>query len=155
MTSWTSLRAILGEEALPAALVDLDALDRNVDRIRAHLVGSRKTLRLASKSVRHVGLLRRILARGGDAFSGLMTFSLEETVRLREEGFDDLLVAYPSVQASRLRSVAREVAKHLLIFGEGEIDHGASVAGIGRPLKQKRPGLSTPTAFVTAIGNRR
>ena len=53
----------LDGQRLPCAVVDLDALERNVDRIRERLEGKR--CRVASKSVRHVGLLRRILRRGG------------------------------------------------------------------------------------------
>lgn len=104
------VRALRGER-LPAALVDLDALDRNVARIAHALDGSGKTLRIASKSVRHVGLLRRILERGGASFCGLMCFTLEEACFLVDEGFDDLLVAYPSVQPDALFELARRVQR--------------------------------------------
>ncbi|MCZ7683843.1 MAG: alanine racemase [Sandaracinaceae bacterium] len=97
--------------ASPAALVDLDALDRNVARLTGALEGTGKTLRVASKSVRHVGLLRRILERGGDRVRGLMCFTLEEACFLADEGFDDLLVAYPSVQRAALDAVAERVAR--------------------------------------------
>ena len=89
---------ILETESLPAAVVDLDALDRNVDRLRQQVRGTGKTLRVATKSVRHVGLLRRILERGGDDFVGLMCFTVAEAAYLAGQEFDDLLVAYPSVR---------------------------------------------------------
>ena len=91
-------------QRLPCAVVDLDALDRNVDRIRARLGGKR--CRVASKSVRHVGLLRRILRRGGEAFQGLMCFTAEEAVFLYGHGFRDLLVAYPTLQPGPLSALA-------------------------------------------------
>src|ERR1700690_2886023 len=47
---------LLGERALPCALVDLDALDRNIAVVREAAAG--KAVRVASKSVRHLGLLR-------------------------------------------------------------------------------------------------
>lgn len=106
---WVDFARVLADERLPAALVDLDALDRNVDRLRQAIDSTGKTLRVASKSVRHVGLLRRILARGGARFRGLMCFALEEAAFLVDEGFDDLLVAYPSVSPPGLREVARRV----------------------------------------------
>lgn len=100
-------RALRGQR-LPAALIDLDALDRNVQRLARALEGTGKTLRVASKSVRHVGLLRRILA-GSERFQGLLGFTLEEACFLADEGFDDLVVAYPSVQRAALAEVAARV----------------------------------------------
>jgi len=105
--SWANFRDVLDGEPLPTALIDLDALDRNTDRIKAQLSGSGKTLRVASKSVRHTGLLRRILDRGGEAFRGLMCFTGLEAAYLASVGFDDLLVAYPSLRG--LDAVAKEV----------------------------------------------
>lgn len=108
---WRAFANLLSSERLPAAIVDLDAMDRNVDRVLDALAGTDKTCRVASKSVRHVGLLRRILERGGARFRGLMCFTLEEACFLHDRGFDDLLVAYPSLQVSALADVARRVAE--------------------------------------------
>lgn len=108
---WEDFRRLLAGERLPAAVVDLDALGRNVDRIRGRLDGTGKTLRVASKSVRHVGLLRRVLERGGEGFRGLMCFSAEEAAFLVEEGFDDLFVAYPTLQHIALLPLARAAAR--------------------------------------------
>lgn len=107
---WERARGLLRGERLPAVLVDLDALDRNVDRVRARVEASGKRMRVASKSVRHVGLLRRILARGGPSFRGLMAFHVEEAAFLAERGFDDLLIAYPTVQPGALRALAELTA---------------------------------------------
>ncbi len=106
---WNDFRSLLRGEALPAALVDLDALESNVDRLSTLLVGTGKTLRVASKSVRHVGVLRRILARGGSAFQGVMCYAAPEALALLGEGFDDLLIAYPTLQSPPLRALARHV----------------------------------------------
>ena len=108
---YDDFRALLEGARLPCALVDLDALERNVDRLAAQIHGTGKTLRVASKSVRHVGLLRRILERGGAGFVGVMCFSLEEAAHLVDHGFDDLLVAYPSVGRAALAEVAARVAE--------------------------------------------
>ena len=107
--SWDAFARALRGERLPSAIVDLDALDRNVARIARAIEGSGKTLRVASKSVRHVGLLRRIMEGGG--FEGLMCFTLEEACFLYDEGFDDLLVAYPSVGARGLAELSARVAR--------------------------------------------
>ena len=100
--TYEALRDALGDRALPAMLVDLDALDRNTARLAAVAEGAGKNLRVASKSLRVPALLRRILA-GGDPFRGLMCYAVPEAALLAQEGFDDLLVAYPTVQSEDLR----------------------------------------------------
>lgn len=107
--AWPDFARLLADEPLPAALVDLDALDRNVERLREKVRGTGKTLRVASKSVRHVGLLRRILEGGGEDFRGVLAFTPREAAFLAREGFDDLVVAYPSTRG--LAEVAAEVAR--------------------------------------------
>ena len=101
---------MLSERALPAAVVDLDALERNVDRLVEALGEGPTTLRIASKSVRHPGLLRRILDRCGSRGRGLLCYSAEEAALLAREGFDDLLIAYPIAGAPAARIVASLVA---------------------------------------------
>ncbi|MFT5679196.1 MAG: D-serine deaminase-like pyridoxal phosphate-dependent protein [Myxococcota bacterium] len=105
---WEDARRMLTGERLPVALVDLDAVTANIDALVASAGGI--PIRVASKSIRHVGLLRRILDGLGEACSGLMCFSVEEAVALAGVGFDDLLVAYPTLQSAALRSAAQQVA---------------------------------------------
>ncbi|MEU6173494.1 amino acid deaminase/aldolase [Streptantibioticus parmotrematis] len=77
----------------PLAVVDLDAFDANAADLvrRAH----GKPIRVASKSVRCRALLERVLAR--DGFAGIMSFTLAESLWLARAGFEDVLLAYPSV----------------------------------------------------------
>jgi D-serine deaminase-like pyridoxal phosphate-dependent protein len=58
-------KRLLAGEPLPAAVVDLDALDRNIALLAQSLGDRDITLRVASKSVRHPWLLRHILDHGG------------------------------------------------------------------------------------------
>lgn len=109
MLTFDDFRALLAQERLPAAVVDLDALSRNVARVRLLAGGAR--VRVASKSVRHVGLLRRILEQGGPTFQGILCYSAEEADFLASEGFDDLLVAYPTVQPAALGALAGAAAR--------------------------------------------
>ena len=99
-TEWSR---ILENVKLPAALVDLDAFDRNIQRIRDRVEKSGKKLRVASKSIRVPELLKRILEKGGPSLRGLLTYTVEETVFLHSLGFRDLVVAYPTLQYSDLR----------------------------------------------------
>lgn len=105
-TLYRRYREALRDEPLPVAMVDLDALDRNIDTIVEPVRRANKTLRVASKSVRCVDLLRRIMARGGDAMRGLMAFSPSEAAFLVEQGFDDVLIAYPTAQESDAAKIA-------------------------------------------------
>lgn len=89
-------RALCGER-LPALVVDLDAFERNLDRHLAVTGVSGLPLRVATKSVRVVSLLERVLARKG--CRGLMCYSPREAALLAQAGFDDLLVAYPPFRA--------------------------------------------------------
>jgi len=105
-------REALRGEPLPLAFVDLDALERNVDTLVAPVRSRGKTLRIASKSVRCAALLRAIAARGGDAVRGIMAYSPAEAAWLAgEEGFDDILVAYPTAQPGDARLVAAAVER--------------------------------------------
>lgn len=85
---------------LPAALVDLDVLDRNIDRLLEPARKAGKTIRLATKSVRCPALIRYILERSAGAIRGLMSYSVQEAVFLCDVGSEDILVAYPSAQPS-------------------------------------------------------
>ena len=97
-------RAIAGEP-LPVAVVDLDAMDRNFDRLLASAKGKR--LRIASKSVRCPALLTSLAARGGPAIVGLMTYTAAETEFLAAQGWKDLLLAYPTAQPTDLQALLR------------------------------------------------
>lgn len=95
---YAAFRHCLAGRRLPLAVVDLDALDRNLARV-TELVRPRGTpIRLASKSLRVPSLLRRLVDRD-TLMQGVMCFAVEEAEYLADEhGFDDLLVAYPAFQ---------------------------------------------------------
>jgi D-serine deaminase-like pyridoxal phosphate-dependent protein len=96
-------RALAGVEA-PFALVDLDAFWSNGDDMLRRAAG--KPIRVASKSLRCRPLLEQILARD-PGFRGLLTYTLPETLWLAENGFEDLVVAYPTVDRTALAELAR------------------------------------------------
>jgi D-serine deaminase-like pyridoxal phosphate-dependent protein len=100
--------AIFAEVEAPFAFVDLDAMWSNSDAM-LHRAAS-KPIRVASKSVRCRALLERILARD-ERFAGLMTFTLPETLWLAQNGFENLLLAYPTADSGALEELAlRSVA---------------------------------------------
>jgi D-serine deaminase-like pyridoxal phosphate-dependent protein len=87
----------------PFAVLDLDALRANAQSMERRAGG--KPIRLASKSLRCRPLQAQVLAR--DGFAGTLAFTLPEALWLAQEGFDDILVAYPSVDAGALAELAR------------------------------------------------
>jgi D-serine deaminase-like pyridoxal phosphate-dependent protein len=77
----------------PFAFVDLDAMWSNSAGMLRRSAG--KPIRVASKSLRCRALLRAILDRD-PGYRGVMTFTLPETLWLAGEGFENLLLAYPT-----------------------------------------------------------
>ena len=100
------LKEALRGEQLPAVVVGLPHFDANVKAAAQQAAAQGKTLRPASKSIRVPDLLRRVFEVGGPAVRGVMCYSALEAAWLTEQGFDDLLVAYPAVQAADIQAAA-------------------------------------------------
>jgi len=94
---------IFAEIEAPFAFVDLDAMWENADQLLDR--AGRKPIRVATKSLRCRALIEEILGRDA-RFSGLMTYTLPETLWLAEHGHEDLLLAYPTADTSALRELA-------------------------------------------------
>jgi D-serine deaminase-like pyridoxal phosphate-dependent protein len=91
----------------PLAVVDLRAFDDNAAALTARARG--KSIRVASKSVRCRALLERALARPG--WHGVMAYTLPEAIWLVRSGVtDDVLVAYPSVDRTAIRTLTADPA---------------------------------------------
>lgn len=93
----------------PFAFVDLDAMWSNSAGMLAR--GAGKPIRVASKSLRCRALLRTILDRDA-GYEGLLTFTLPETLWLAREGFENLVVAYPTTDRRALRKLAELTAEN-------------------------------------------
>lgn len=107
----------LAEVEPPFAFVDLDALRANA-RAMLEQAGS-LPIRVASKSVRSLPLLRRILDLD-DRFRGVLSFTLAEALDLASEGFRDVFVGYPTVDRPALARLAE-------LAGERPDDHPALI----------------------------
>lgn len=93
-------REIFRGQRLPLAMVDLDKFDANVAHVAKIAREMGKTIRLGSKSIRSAALMQRIFAADPEIYRGVLTFTVEETAWLADQGFDNMIVAYPSVQPS-------------------------------------------------------
>ncbi|MDE3229830.1 MAG: amino acid deaminase/aldolase [Chloroflexota bacterium] len=89
---------------MPFAYLDLDLLDENIRQVVAR--AGQKRIRVASKSVRSVAILKRILA-ADERFIGVMCLTAREAVYLAGQGVADVLIGYPCVHEADLSDVAR------------------------------------------------
>jgi D-serine deaminase-like pyridoxal phosphate-dependent protein len=133
MASHAEYEAIFADVEAPFAFVDLDALWANADEMLGRARG--KPIRVASKSLRCRALQETILERRG--FAGTMTFTLPETLWLAAQGFEDLLLAYPTTDAAALEELALSTAAHperapiVTVDSTGHLDLIESVLGAG------------------------
>jgi len=101
-------RQVLAGVQLPAAFVDLDALTVNLQRL-----GERAgplPVRLVTKSIRSVEMIRTIMATG-PFIRGLLCYCAAEAAWLAGLGFDDIVVAYPTVDERSLVKVACQLRR--------------------------------------------
>jgi D-serine deaminase-like pyridoxal phosphate-dependent protein len=132
--SYERYERIFAEVEAPFAFVDLDAMWANAEAMLGRANG--KPVRVATKSIRCRAVVERILARD-PRFAGLMTFTLPETLWLAEQGFEDLLLAYPTADVGALgelalRSAANpEGAPIVMVDCAAHLDMIESVLGTG------------------------
>ena len=123
-------RRVLDGAQLPAVVVDIDAFDRNLDRQAELAAQHGLPLRLATKSVRVPALLRRALERGGTRTRGLLCYAAAEAEDLVDDGFDDLLIAYPIFREADVLRVCGLVRRGITV--RVVADDADAVAQLGR-----------------------
>jgi D-serine deaminase-like pyridoxal phosphate-dependent protein len=96
--------AIFADVQPPFAFVDLDAVWANAADMLRRSRG--KPIRIASKSVRSRPVLERLLDLD-PGFQGILGFTLPEAIWLWENGFRDIVVAYPTTDRGCLTRLAR------------------------------------------------
>ncbi len=106
--SYNKYREALRKVSKPAAFVDLDYFDQNCKQVLERSKG--KPIRIASKSVRCRALLQRML-QYHDRFRGIMAYHSREAVFLSQQGFDDILIAYPACNPLDIEAVTKEIAR--------------------------------------------
>ncbi|MEN3041016.1 MAG: alanine racemase [Bacteroidia bacterium] len=85
----------------PLALVDEEALYENAQRVLSY--AGTLPIRVATKSIRCVSILRRIFSYS-QRFQGLLCMSARESLYLAREGFDDFLIGYPFYQQAEVEA---------------------------------------------------
>ena len=152
MSEYRRWRTALSGRDLPCAAVDLDAFDANAKAILKR--AGTLPIRIASKSLRCTALLKRLQA--SDArFRGLMCFTAPEALWLSGQGFDDLLVAYPTTVPAHIAAVCVGIAagKRIVLTVDSEAhlqqiaaiaaDHGAILPiSVEIDMSLRLPGLN-------------
>ena len=129
LSPYPTYRDALAGQRLPCAFVDLDAFDENAAALSAR-AGS-MPIRVASKSVRCVEILERLLAMPG--YEGVMAFCAAEAAWLAKKlpAGTHILCAYPSVDPHDIGAVLDVLDErggdHLALM----VDGPAQVAALG------------------------
>lgn len=104
MTVSKVLRDAVRELDPPFAVIDLDALDGNLDALQARSSGL--PIRVASKSVRCRAAIDRALAHPG--YAGVLSLTLAESIHLAGHGVTDVVNGYPTADRASLRELATD-----------------------------------------------
>ena len=112
----------------PLAIVDAARLRANADQLIARAAGV--PVRVATKSVRVRSIIEQVLHRPG--WAGAMTYSLAESLWLSEQGVDDILLAYPTVDRDGIaRLAADDAARSRITVMVDSAAHLALIAAAG------------------------
>lgn len=127
--SYQQYREIFRGRPTPFAFVNMDLLDENIRQL-VDRAGD-KTIRIASKSVRCTHILRYLLD-SSPKMQGLMCFTAPEAVWLSQQGFDDLLIAYPFWHEEQVKAVCGELKNGkqiiLMVDSTEQIEHLQALA---------------------------
>lgn len=135
--NYSEYRRIIGALDRPEAILDLDLLDANIQAILQR--AGDLPVRIATKSIRSVEVLRHI-QRSSPRFQGLMCFSASEARFLLEQGFDDLLMGYPTTDAESLKVLARTISEgRRITFMVDHIDQIHLLDGAGNAAGVQMP----------------
>lgn len=111
--SYRYYKDLFSGTSFPLAFVDLEMLDANCDAIAERAGG--KQVRIASKSIRSVEIIKYILSKNRHLYSGVMAYHPDEAVHLYKNGIRDILLAYPYLNKDQLARIAEVVQKGALI----------------------------------------
>lgn len=135
MADFSRYSPLTSELDPPFAVVDLAAFRRNADDLVRRAGGT--PIRVAAKSVRCRSLLTEALERPG--FQGVMAYALPEAVWLARNGFDDILMGYPTVHRAALRELSADAEAAaritLMVDDQEQLDLIRSVAPNGARIR--------------------
>jgi D-serine deaminase-like pyridoxal phosphate-dependent protein len=120
MTGWS-----LEELPTPAVLVDLDALERNIERMARAARDHGVRLRPHAKTHKAPAIARRQLAAGA---AGLSLAKTGEAEVFADAGFTDIFLAYPVVGADKARRLLALADRARLAVGVDGVEGARTLA---------------------------
>ncbi|BBM82720.1 amino acid deaminase/aldolase [Candidatus Uabimicrobium amorphum] len=112
--------------AMPFAALDMELFEENIEKVAKR--ACEKPIRIASKSIRSVELIKRIL-NSHSIFQGVMSYSADEAIYLHNSGIEDILVAYPIFDPRRIRSICQLTQTNITLMVDC-IDHARQISQI-------------------------
>jgi D-serine deaminase-like pyridoxal phosphate-dependent protein len=109
--------AALKDLSAPSLFLDLEAFYKNLNW--AIINSGDKKIRIATKSIRSVEILKKIHA-SNPVFQGFMTYTLEESLWLKSLGLKDLLMGYPTTDRAALNRLAEDPSEIVLMVDRME-----------------------------------
>ncbi len=106
MRAYTYYKNALKNIPKPCLFLDNDMFRTNIRNILS--ASNNKNIRIASKSIRSVPVLKEIL-NASSTFQGIMCYAADEAIYLNDNGLDDLLIAYPVWNTKYLKAIASRV----------------------------------------------
>lgn len=107
----------IAEVSYPSLILDMDAFYKNLTWVIS--TSGNKKIRIATKSVRSVEILKRI-HQSNSVFQGYMTYTLEESLWLRDLGLKDILMGYPTTDKASLTKLAKNPGEIVLMVDRTE-----------------------------------
>lgn len=101
-------KEIFKDTQMPFAFVDMELFNKNSEDIIKR--SGNKKIRIATKSIRSLDLIKKILS-SNSIFQGLMCYHPLEAIYLSENGLDDLLLAYPIYNQQHISAICKEIKK--------------------------------------------
>ena len=93
---YEKLKNVVKDQKFPLAICDLDAFNKNLERVGNDLRKSKKFLRLCTKSIRVPELVNKVEKK--DFVNGIFTYNSAEALFYAENyGIEDILLGYPTI----------------------------------------------------------
>ncbi|MEM0996043.1 MAG: amino acid deaminase/aldolase [Bacteroidota bacterium] len=145
LPTYAHYKATFAGRPMPFAYVNLDLLDENIRQILARAGG--KKIRIASKSVRCRRILSHLLEASPE-IQGLMCFTSTEAVWLSQQGFDDLLIAYPTWHPEHLSAVLHETARgKQIILMVDSVEHVRQIQAVAETFAERGTPVHQPVCL--------
>jgi len=120
----------VAEVSTPAVVVDLDALERNLDRMSSYCAAHGLGLRPHTKTHKTLEIARMQLERGA---LGLTVAKVGEAEVMAESGVGQILVAHPIIGEEKIRRLTGLAAKMEILVA---LDSLPAAAGLSRVAQQ-------------------